>query len=92
MGMKVSYTNFDYEPVYTVPVIASFDAEGHIKPLYVRVGEERYKVSSYWVKNRFSHAVEFNCQLQKDDRLIPTLLKYYQQESVWTIPKHRTQE
>ena len=87
MGAKVSYMNFDYEPVFAVPVIASFDAEGHIKPLYVRLGEERYKVYSYWVKSRFANNVEFNCQLQKDDRLIPALLKYYNQESVWVIPK-----
>ncbi|MCR4705116.1 MAG: hypothetical protein K5641_03530 [Lachnospiraceae bacterium] len=87
MGTKVSYTSFDYEPVYTVPVIASFDAEGHIKPLYVRVNEDRYKVFSYWVKNHFSNIIEFNCQLQKGDRLIPALLKYHQQESVWTIPR-----
>ena len=33
----VSYTSYDYKSMKVVPVIASFDTEGHIKPLYVRI-------------------------------------------------------
>lgn len=82
-----SYTSFDYEPVFMVPVIASFDAEGHIQPLYVRIMGERYKVHSYWVKTRYGDTIEFNCQLEYENRTMPVLLKYYQRESIWTVPK-----
>ena len=39
MPAQVSYTSYDYAPVEIIPVIASFDSEGHIRPLYVRIGE-----------------------------------------------------
>ncbi len=87
MPPLVSYTNFDYESACPVPVIASFDAEGHIKPLYVRIDDARYKIDSYWVRNKFINIIEFNCQLQAGERLIPLLLIYYQKESIWTIPR-----
>ena len=81
-----SYTSFDYQPVATIPVIASFDAEGPIAPLYVRVDGVPLKVDSFWVKSSFAHTVTFSCQVQHEDTLLPVLLSYYQTEGVWTIP------
>lgn len=37
-----------------IPVIASFDAEGRVKPLYVRIGELSLKVHSSWLKPSFA--------------------------------------
>ena len=87
MSATVSYTSFDYRPVHIVPVIASFDTDGHMKPLYVRINGESYKVSSCWTKTTFENAVEFTCKVIVGDYLKPLSLTYYRREGMWTIPK-----
>lgn len=83
----VSYNSYDYERVKCVPVIASFDSDGHIMPLYVRINGQPFKVDSYWVKNTFTkYDFEFNCKVTDGERLIPLALTYHQAERVWTIP------
>jgi len=52
-----------------VPVIASFNDEGQIKPLYVGINGEQYKVESYWVRRSFSNQIEFQCKLIKENML-----------------------
>ncbi|MCR4895943.1 MAG: hypothetical protein K5891_04100 [Lachnospiraceae bacterium] len=84
-----SYTSFDYKPVTPVPVIASFDSQGHVAPLYVRMEGTPLKVDTYWVKSSFAHVTVFSCQVQRGKHLIPLLLSYYQQEGVWVIPEER---
>ncbi len=86
MGATISYTSYDYRPGTIVPVIASFDAEGHIKPLYVRIQGGSYKVASYHIKCRFSNTLEFNCQIETEHGTIPVLLSYHQAEGVWMLP------
>lgn len=46
MSQIVSYNSFDYKPIHTVPVIVSFDSQGHIAPLWVRINGQPYKVES----------------------------------------------
>lgn len=82
-----SYTSYDFMPMDIVPVIASFDTSGHIKPLYVRIGEESYKICSYWIQRKFANILEFNCQIIVGKYKKPLLLAYYQAEGVWGIPK-----
>lgn len=50
MASIISQNSYDCSGLIKVPVIASFDAEGHIKPLYVRIGEESLKIHSSWKK------------------------------------------
>lgn len=85
MPTTISYTAYDVKPTKIVPVIASFDAEGHIKPLYVRIGELSLKVHSSWIKPASKNILEFNCELEDDDRLKPLILTYYRNEMVWAI-------
>lgn len=87
MGAHVSYTSFDCKPVDTVPVIASFDSEGHITPLYVRINGESYKIASHWIRSTFTNVIEFKCKVIDGDYLKPLLLTYYPHMAVWTIPK-----
>ena len=77
---------FDHQPHTIVPVIASFDSEGHIRPLYVRIKGESYKVHSSWLKPSFSMVLSFNCQVIDQGTLKPLTLEYYQRESTWIIP------
>lgn len=83
---QVSYNNHDIRKVQVVPVIASFDSEGHIKPLYVRLEGESFKIKSYWVKSNFINSVSFNCQVENGEFIRPLLLTYYTDETLWTIP------
>lgn len=87
MPAQISYTSFDHAPVTIVPVIASFDSEGHIRPLYIRIGEEPLKVHSFWVKPTFVNLIEFKCKVIDGDCLKPLAITYHQAECVWTIPK-----
>ncbi len=82
----VSLNSHDYEPVTIIPVIASFNDEGQIKPLYVGIDGERYKVASYWVRRSFSNQIEFSCKLIVHDSLRPLIITYFMNECIWTIP------
>ena len=87
MARTVSYNSHDYMPVDVVPVVASFDSKGHIAPLYVRICGHIYKVDSYWIKKSFANSIAFNCMLRDGDTLKPILLTYFQDETLWTVPK-----
>ena len=86
MSQILSQNSHDYLQMQTVPVIASFNDEGQIKPLYVGIDGERYKVHSYWVRRSFSHQIEFQCKLIVGDSLKIIIITYYLNECVWTIP------
>ena len=81
------YTSFSYQPVDFVPVIASFDTEGRICPLYVRINGISLKVDSFYERAKFFNVIEFNCKVIDNNYLKPLLLTYYQAERVWSIPK-----
>ena len=83
---QISYNNHDIRKVTVVPVIASFDSEGHIKPLYVRIDGLSCKVLSYRVKSTFINFVAFNCMVQVEDFAKPVTLTYFIDETLWTMP------
>ena len=70
-----------------VPVIASFDSDGNVKPLYVRIGEESLKVFSAIVKSSTAEIMTFRCQVVDGDTLKPLELSYHSRESLWAIPR-----
>lgn len=77
------------DPIELVPVIAAYDTEGRIKPLYVRIKEEKYKVENYWVKStNFSNNIDFNVTLSKDGMTYKLILTYHLRETAWSIPKY----
>jgi hypothetical protein len=83
---QVSYNNHDIRKVSVVPVIASFDSEGHIKPLYVRIDGMSCRVLSYWIKSTFINFVAFNCMVQVGELAKPVTLTYFIDETIWTMP------
>lgn len=86
MTRIASYTSFDYKPYTPVPVIASFDSEGHIAPLYVRLNGDAHRVLSYHVRGKgFVNTIEFSCRVQDGEFEKPLLLTYYYGESTWVI-------
>ena len=86
MTQILSQNSHDLLPMQIVPVIASFNDDGQIKPLYVGINGERYKVASYWVRRSFSNQIEFHCKLIDQDLLKPVIITYYLNECIWTIP------
>lgn len=74
--------------IIMVSVIASFDTDGHIKPLYVRVDEESLKVVSCWMKPAFVSSCTYQCKVEDHGVLKPLVLTYHMNESVWSIPKY----
>lgn len=87
MGATVSRSSFDYKECVTVPVIAGFDSNGIIIPIYVRIDGSKYKVDEYSAKTKFSGVTEYRCIVSFKERTMPLELTYYSNESVWTIPK-----
>ena len=90
MSATVSYTSHDYLAITHVPVIASFDSEGHIAPLYVRINQESYKIASFWIRSAFANTIEFNCKIIDGQFLKLLVLTYYKAEDVWAIPENCT--
>ena len=84
---QTSYTSYDFRPVTVVPVIASFDSDGRISPLYVRIQGEPLKIQSFRIRNagRFN-TTEFHCMIISQDKLIPLAITFHQFENIWTIP------
>ena len=85
MSGKVSYNSHDYKPVEIVPAIASFDTDGHIKPLYVRIDGCSLRVVSSRIRCIYANTIEFQCQVQDLQYVKPLLLVYYQAEGAWAI-------
>lgn len=77
------------DPIELVPVIAAYDTKGHIKPLYVRIKNEKYRVENYWIKSvNFSNNIDYNVTLSKDNRTYKLILTYHIRETAWSIPKY----
>lgn len=77
------------DPIELVPVIAAYDTEGRVKPLYVRIKDEKYKVENYWVKStNFTNNIDFNVTLSKDNMTYKLILTYHLRETAWSVPKY----
>lgn len=78
----ISSTNYE-----SVSVIASFDTEGHVRPLFVRVNSESLKVHSCWQKPSFRGTIEFQCKVIDNDCLKNLNVIYRQSDNIWSIVK-----
>ena len=87
MPSYISNTSYAFYNVDIVSVIASFDTDWHVKPLYVRINGDSLKVHSSWLKPSFRGTLEFQCKVIDGDCIKPLILTYHQAEYVWTIPK-----
>ena len=83
-----SFRSHDYMPVHIVPVIASFDTDGHIVPIYVRLGGKSYKYQSHWENSRFVGQLKFAASLWMVEK--PLILTFFKEENVWGIPQTET--
>lgn len=70
-----------------IPVIASFDSEGHVKPLYIRLNGDSFKVYSSCERPSFYGSLEFQCKVIDNNCLKSLLLTYHKRENIWTTQK-----
>ena len=77
---------FSFAKLKQVPVIASFDAAGQIKPIYVSINGEVFKIQSCHCNHNLPNTFEFKCRVIDNDCLKPLTLTYYRSENAWMIP------
>jgi len=75
------------DPIEIIPVIASYDGEGHIKPLYARINDNRYRVESCWVKSNSMNNIDYHCKLSFASQTYVIVITYHIRECVWTVLK-----
>ena len=89
MGAIVSYSLHDSAHLKIVPVISSFDKEGNITPLYVRIEGEPLKIyNAYQVESPYQ-LLHFKCEVMVYDNCVrPLDLMYHVNEHTWSMPLH----
>ena len=80
----ISHSDFDCTSTIIVPVIVSFDSNGKINPLYVRIHGASYKIDSSYMHTNFINTIDFNCKVIDGDSIKPLLLTFHRKEGVWS--------
>ena len=68
-----------------VPVICSFNGEGKILPLYVRINEEDYKIYSSCEQHSTFNESVFKCEIIDYDIQKQITLVYHHREHIWLL-------
>lgn len=87
MSNPYQQSNELYPNQKPVPVICSFDSEGHMRPTHVRINGEAFKIHSSCEKPSFAHAVVFQCQVEDNGILKPLTLEYRYREHLWLMSR-----
>lgn len=80
----ISHSAFDCTSTIIVPVIASFDSNGKINPLYVRIHGASYKIDSSTIGSNFVNTIDFHCKVIDGDSLKPLMLTFHRREGMWS--------
>lgn len=82
----------EYNNQTIIPVIATFDTDGNVKPLFVRIKGEEYKILSSWMnpEDSFSgiknNILVFRCKIEVRGYAREIKITFWGNERVWTIP------
>lgn len=66
-----------------VPVLASFDSTGTIRPLYVRIGSDAYKILSCY-SQAYGPLTIYHCTVNNMGMQREIALTYHPRECCWT--------
>lgn len=72
----------------TIPVIASFDTQGHLIPLYIRIHQTKLEVESYWLKPSTYREVLFCCKVNDGYREQIIDIHYNISQMTWSTPDY----
>lgn len=76
--------------IQLLPVIASFDAKGHIRPLYMNYQGLRLKIDNIKCVNKVtSNQIEFICETTLSDYVKTVYLMYHTDYRVWSLNLRR---
>lgn len=76
----------DCSHLKVVSVISSFDCDGNIKPLYVRIDDTSLKIHTSYLSESYYRIYTFQCEVMDNDIVKPLKLTYHTNECLWTIP------
>lgn len=71
--------------IIPVPVIASFDTEGRVMPLYFRYKEHGSIPVTMKSQVKYITYVQFSCECEIDDRICQIYLIYEWREQKWYV-------
>ena len=87
MSVIISHSLKDLPNLQIVSVIVSFDTDGNMQPLYVRIGEESYKILYCRHKPTIPGNCLFQCKIMDNDTLKDLELTYRESARMWSIPR-----
>ena len=70
-----------------VPVISSFDREGNVLPLYVRLEGQPFKIYNPYVCESNTRILTFRCEIITNNMVRNIKLKYFVHDLVWCLKK-----
>ena len=82
----VSHGLHDCTHLKIVPVISSFDKEGNINPLYVRIDGESLKIYNAYQSHSTISLLHFKCEVMVQNSVRPITLMYHVNDHKWSIP------
>lgn len=77
----------DCSHIKAVPAIATYDSNGNILPIYVRIDGERLKVYNAYVSESTRKILTFKGEVMVQDIVKPIKLNYYVDDLVWCLVK-----
>lgn len=87
MSTYVSHGLKECHYLQVVPVISSFDCDGNIFPLYVRIDGQSLKVYNARRVDSTIQIIHFNCEVMDYDRVKSIKLSYHIGDLVWSTPR-----
>lgn len=87
MSTYVSHGLKECHYLQVVPVISSFDCDGNIFPLYVRIDGQSLKVYNARRVESTIQVIHFNCEVMDYDRVKSIKLSYHIGDLVWSTPR-----
>ena len=74
----------------TVPVIASFNTEGNMIPIYFSVEGIKIKIDKIiWNKENLAWGSQYRCRICVCDVLEEIELMYFKHKNMWTLKRNR---
>lgn len=86
MSAIVSHGLHDCRHLKLVSVIASFNSDGNIIPLYVRIGTESLKIYNAYQSESTFQLMNFKCEVMDNDTVKPIKLTYHLNDHKWSMP------
>lgn len=87
MAATVSHGLKDCTHLRTVPVISTFDGNGNVLPLYVKLEGETFKIYNAYVSESTFQILTFKGEVMAQNNTVKQItLNYFLNDLIWCIP------